>query len=579
MRHRRSPRSAPAFRITPLLPAIVLLVVTSGVDVAWGCLLGRVVETKEATQHWRKRLEAELAILYSGPIDERLDAAERVAALFVRADDEAPDPSDPGEDEVALALGNVIALQPDEYVSWTVVDALMLRDREVVHPLLREALGASSPNVRAHAVRSFQDHQDGEATPLLEDLWGAGLPEWARPDLVLALAHQGSKRYLDEFLHLAADEDPALALAAIAALETLDDERAIPTLVESTRAASPAVRIAAMDALSSWPDSDEAFRTILAISRGSGEERGEAIDLLVGFQRPEGDERLLEVLTAPGEARVRLDAARGLEDSDLPGVTEAVLDLLDDDREWFISDVLDVLHNRNDPAALPRLEAMTPPDGDSVREQLDDLVAYLGREDLEDDRTTTVSVSCSLRITDSDDPDSWHIEAPRGLHSVRCDRGPGIAGESWFDRRIPDGAMVTLEDRFDRDGATWGLVEWDSDCWVPMTALGQGKQVSADPPGRLDPELDLPAGALASKRARHLIETGVIEVLDTEGDVAGVAFHLELGGPTLVTLLEGLRADARHAVEDQLDDVLDVADDILDALEEEPAPDDSAEED
>jgi HEAT repeat protein len=560
------------------LPAIVLLVVTSGVDVAWGCLLGRVVDPKEATQHWRKHLEAELAILYSGTIDERLDAAERVAALFVRADDEAPDPSDPGEDEVALALGNVIALQPDEYVSWTVVDALMLRDREAVHPLLRDALGASSPNVRAHAVRSFQDHEDGEATPFLEDLWGAGLPEWARPDLVLALAHQGSKRYLDEFLHLAAGEDPALALAAIAALETLADERAIPTLVESTRAESPAVIVAAMDALSSWPDSDEAFRTILAISRGSGEERGEAIDLLAGFERPEGDERLLEVLTAPGQASLRLDAARGLENSDLPGVTEAIVALLDDDREWFIGDVLVLLHNRNDPAALSGLASMTPPAGDNVRKELDDLIEYLGRQDT-DDRTVIVSTSCGSSSPDPDDPGTDYLEAPRGSHSVRCDRGPGIAGESWFDGRIPDGAPVTLLDRFDRDGATWALVEWDSDCWVPMTALGRGKPAAADPPGRLDPELDLPAGALASKKARHLIDSGVIEVLDTEGDVAGVAFHLELGGPTLVTLLEGLRTDARRAVEDQLDDVLDVAGDLEDEWADESAPDDSDEED
>jgi hypothetical protein len=117
---------------------------------------------------------------------------------------------------------------------------------------------------------------------------------------------------------------------------------------------------------------------------------------------------------------------------------------------------------------------------------------------------------------------------------------------------------VTLSDRFDRDGETWGLADWDSGfCWVPMSLLERGAATGARPPDRLNPEIDLPAGALASRRAQQLVASGVVEVLDREDEAVGVAFHLELQGPTLVSLVEELRDDARRAVAEQMNDVVE----------------------
>jgi len=64
MRHRRSPRSSPPRLFPRLWPAIVLLIVSSGVDVAWGCIRGGVVAPR--AHLWRGRLESQLQALNTG---------------------------------------------------------------------------------------------------------------------------------------------------------------------------------------------------------------------------------------------------------------------------------------------------------------------------------------------------------------------------------------------------------------------------------------------------------------------------------------------------------------------------------
>jgi HEAT repeat protein len=569
MRHRRSPRSSFP-RVFPWLwPAIVLLMVSSGVDVAWGCVLGGVAAPR--AHLWRGRLETQLQALLSGTRDERLKAAARSADLFERRSIETPDPSDPEPEEIAWALLNAIEMQPDDFVGWSILDSFIGSPNRGVHMLLRDALHASSPNVRARAVRFFTYNDDDEAMPALESLWEGGLPEWARADLIEALARQKSSRYAEDFIRLTADDDPGVALAAVEALDDLDDVRSLPRMLELARTGGPALSPAALSALASWPESDEAFRFVLASSFGEGRTKGLALGVLGVFRRAEGDQRLLEVLDGPDAdpddplhgLLLRLAAARALEDSDLPGVTESILRLMTTEaeaHEWVVGGGLILLHKRDDPAALPGLAALAPVIRSEDREAYDDLVEYLGRSNPSDTHGTLISTECNLGPPDPDDPDTWHVVAPCGFRSIRCSDGPAFAGSSWLEKRIPDGTLLTVDDRFDRDGKTWGYADWDDGiCWVPMDLLGRGAATRANPPDSLNPEIDVPAGALASKTAKRLVGSGVLEVLDQEGDVAGVAFHLELQGPTLVSLLEAIRDDARRAVADDMDDVVEEA--------------------
>src|SRR5262245_48198296 len=219
MRHRRSPRSSFPRLFPRLWPAIVLLIVTSGVDVAWGCVRGGVVAPRQAL--WRSRLQSQLRALNTGTREERLEAAGRGEDLFERAGDEAADASDPEPDEIALALLNAIEMQADDFVAWSIVDDFIGGSNPGIHLLLRDALHASSPNVRARAVSFFTWNDDAEAAPDLESLWNGGVPEWARADLITALAEQESTRYAEDFIRLTGDDDPAVALAAVEALDEL----------------------------------------------------------------------------------------------------------------------------------------------------------------------------------------------------------------------------------------------------------------------------------------------------------------------------------------------------------------------
>jgi HEAT repeat protein len=561
MRHRRSPLSSYPRFFPRSWPAIVLLIVSSGVDVAWGCVRGGVVAPR--AHLWRGRLESQLQALNTGTREERLEAAGRSAELFERANNEAADPSDPEPEEIAWALLNAIEMQPDDFVGWSIVDGFIGSSNRGVRLLLRDALRASSPNVRARAVRFFTLNDDDEAAPALESLWEGGLPEWARADLITALAGSKSTRYAEDFIRLTADDDPSVAFAAVEALDKLDDIRALPRMLELARDGGPALSLAALDALSSWPESDEAFQVVLASTFAKGPARGRALALLGGFRRTEGDERLLELVNGSEDGiGLRLTAARALENSDLPAVTDAILHLLEtaggDDHAGVIGQGLRILRNRDDPGALPGLIALAPSIEEGDRDSYDELVEYLGRTDTIDTHSVLISTECNFGPPDPDDPDTWHVMAPCGVRSIRCAEGPAFPGESWLEKRLPDGTLVTLLDRFDRDGETWALADWDSGlCWVPMSLLERGAATGARPPDRLNPEIDLPAGALVSKRAQQFVESGVVEVLDREDDAVGVAFHLELQGSTLVSLVQELRDDARRAVAEQVDDVVE----------------------
>ncbi|HET8947779.1 MAG TPA: HEAT repeat domain-containing protein [Candidatus Polarisedimenticolia bacterium] len=468
------------------------------------------------------------------------------------------------------ALLNAIEMQADDFVGWSILDDFIGSGDPAVHLLFRDALHASSSNVRARAVEFFSYNEDAEAAPLLESLWDGDVPEWARADLITALADNGSTRYAEDFIRLTADEDPAVAVAAVEALDELDDIRALPRLLDLARAGGPFLSLAALEALSSWPESDEAFRFILESSFDRGAKQTAALRALGIFQRLEGDERLLEVLTGSEDdpdqpelnSSLRVIAGRSLEESELQGVTDAILDLMSaahgEDGDWVLGEGIRILHNRNDPAALPGLTVLSPRIPHGLRDKYDELIEYLGRSDHTASTTTLISTECSFAPPDPDDPATRHVVAPSGLRSIRCAEGPGVAGESWLERRLPDGELVTLFDRFDRGGETWGEVDApDGVCWVPLRLLERGAATGARPPDPLNPEIDLPAGALASKTARSLLKADVLEVLDQEDDAVAVAFHLEPSGPTLVSLLEAMRDDARRAVTDQMEDVLD----------------------
>lgn len=144
-----------------------------------------------------------------------------------------------------------------------------------------------------------------------------------------------------------------------------------------------------------------------------------------------------------------------------------------------------------------------------------------------------------------------------------------MPGESWLESRIPDGALVTIRERFDRD-ETWAMLGFgDADgCWVPQRFLerGAGPEVWSIDPGA--PELDLPAEALEPRAVQRLIRKGSIEPFDSGEGVIGVVLHPSAGGPTLEDLFTVLQAGPGIVAADRMEDILD---DIEAATEEEGA--------
>ena len=488
-------------------------------------------------------IAASLRALTTGSLEERIEAAEDADTLVGRL---KSDPSGLSSEDLVARLIDAMGQETDDWVSRTMLEALIVEDNRSLSPLFRAAIESHSPNLRAIALRWYMIQDDPNALDDLEGLWDEGVPPWARSDLMDALVEQGSTRFNRDFIRLAVASDRAVRVRALAALGKMVDDDGLTVLMEASREPDRRLAATAIDSLTKWPDSEAALDAVLSAARSGAPARYDALKALASFPQERSGQRLIEVLRDPDSGSFHEVAAESLRDSDHPEATGALVKRLrlafEADEESLANTILNVLSDRDDPEALPDLRmiaASLDPDGADRPPQsaLLELIA-----DLDPDASSvagnhgfSVTLSCGLDVPDPDDPEVRHIVAPRGRATVRCWQRPGSAGESWDTARIPSGALFVPQDYFERNGETWMLAESPDgdDCWVPERLSARGAGAGAPRSATLH-EIDLPAAALRTSLARKLLASEAIDSFDEEDEVVGVVIRMDPKDPRLV---------------------------------------------
>jgi HEAT repeat protein len=554
--------------VVPFLPAVTL---AGRIALAATVLLAATMPARaEETE------PSPIDTLFTGSPSERLAAVEKPYALLLAASG-SPDEDDvsSGDDPVDTLI-TYLGFEHDEWISRRLLESLDGLYAPAIDRLFRAALDSGSVNLASRAVLRLAATEDPDSTPLLEALWKDGVPDWLEPDLIAALANQHSRCCIADFMRLARDDDHALRLAAIEALGTLADPEAIPVLARATRDGRPADRAAAIQALAAWPDSDEAFGAVLSAGRASEPAlRSAAVDALGRMHRPEGDALLIDILDAPpGDPDLRPQAAEALEGSDHPDASPALVRLLHRlhpwQDVWLAHNILRVLHNRDDVAALTWLQDLDPTIAGTLAGELPDLIDYLGRDRSDSAATIVVTTSCMLSLSSApDDEDAWHVVPPGRLGSIRCWEAPDIAGDPEIDERIPAGTTVSIEDHFERPGVSWVEVNgtdaaW---CWVPLDFLAPGPGTPATPPrpgSALRHEADIASGEVDRLPVLAAIEAGLIEVIepdDTGAGVTGVAIIIDPADARRLALLKSILGCRQPTLSEAVSWMLDALDD------------------
>lgn len=500
----------------------------------------------------RPSLDELLDTLVNGAPEERLEAAGR---LYDRlpGSTSAKDASSSSMEEFVDSLDDALRLETDDWIARTLLESFVWNDNPPLNRLFRDSLGSASVNVRAVAVKHFAYRDDPEAVDALESLWERDLPSWMRPELIEALAEQGSATHLEDFIRLSRDDDSEMRAAAIMALETLAREESIPALVRVVHDGVPADRAGAVRALGAFPSSDLAFAEVLRASQSAlGPIRGAAVWALGRFDRVEAGNRLIALLESPPDPDLRGDIVASLEKSTHPDATAALLRLLHQPDivldSWIASTTLSVLHNRDDPLAAPGLRDLEGESDDGKRDDIGEEIEYLSRDrsDGDGERTVIVTTGCSFEgPVSAGDPDAWHVAPPHPLETIRCWEAPDRPASPEDQPRIPAGRLVRITDHFEAHDETWVEIEGRGadDCWVPLGHLekGPGPPKAVSWPRRLlRQELDLDTAELDSSAAIHLAAAGMLKVFEPGDEIAGVALSLDALDAEQVALARAL---------------------------------------
>jgi hypothetical protein len=137
---------------------------------------------------------------------------------------------------------------------------------------------------------------------------------------------------------------------------------------------------------------------------------------------------------------------------------------------------------------------------------------------------------------------------------VRCWEAPSVAGESWTEERPAAGTLVVIDEYFERPDGTWVQVIGDGiTCWVPLDDLAAADTPPPEPDPTRAPrvEFDLPAREADGAAARHLLDAGLMEILETDGnaDVVAAALSVDPADPDQVALLEAVSTGGRGALD------------------------------
>jgi hypothetical protein len=448
------------------------------------------------------------ACLRTGTLRERVAAANLIVdelPLFDASSDSEIATAEDAADEIL----NLIRQEPDDWVSRTLLEQLHWVQSDPMDRLFRDILEAGSINLVAVALQRLTFTDDPLVVEALDDLWERDLSAWIRP-----------------------------------------------TLVRAARAGRPADRAGALTSLAALPFSDETLGEALRASRaGPPALREAAFRVLERLAHPDADARLIAALDEPLPDHLRVVAAEGLTDSRHPDATAGLVRLLhalpSDTKSCLASAAARVLHNRDDPDAVPGLLDLEGPSSPSTYPTIARLVAYLSR-----DRTRATAghmpvASCRPEDTgpegaadlDADEIRPFRVVPPPPLLTVRCWEGPDLPGDPDEWLRVPAGTPVSLAGHFERPAESWVEIDGaDVDCWVPLTQVAKG---AAGVPGatrgvRPRFEFNLWSEDLETLPAARLMAAGLLEVIDPGDEVTGAALTLDPSVPEQAALLRAL---------------------------------------
>lgn len=511
---------------------------------------GDVVDDDPAADDQTEDASAFLRRLFYGSPEERLDAARSIAASFPLIDrseeDEAVIPDPVG------TLIEFLETETDDWIGRTALEELLYKSGPEAERLFRAALDSRSPNLRAMAVRFFTDDSDPAALPLLEHLWSEDLDRWTRSDLIAALSYNDTTTRIEDIAALSTSDDPRLRRAAIDGLGKMTRDAVLPVLLRLSRSRVRAARLAALEALGDLSESNETDEALIRGTRSEDmQEQCTAVRSLGGAEAPEATATLLDLARSNGPEPVRALAAAQLSSPAAdPALTASLAELVAaasvSHLDELAQSLLVVLHNRDDPAALPALEGL-PPVATSIRMQVSDLISYLERDQ---DRVTFVRAVPETNPCDSPEPEDAErlsIVAPPGRRTVRCLDAPDRPDPDDSKPRLLASTAVEESDHFTASGEIWLKVSAPEgpDCWVPLHDLTTGAPPSSRPDAH-DPvvEADVSIVETRSRTATLLQAAGVLEVFDVAGEVAGVSLHVD---PRDADAVKALGAAARSS--------------------------------
>ena len=483
-------------------------------------------------------MEGVLRVLWSGRPEQKREVVEEVYGRFDSLQEAK------GEDKLARHavewLQTILRTEADEWILNRLLQNLLPITNAALNPLYLDALKSSSPNERWRAFQWFGEQQDPEALPLLESLWRSEERPWARGDLTGALAKNGSLEHLDDFRKMAAGDDPYLASAAIQALSDLHDEAATTVLARLVKEGAEPIRSQAVRALSTWPESPEAWEAVLEASHSDDlEVRRGAISALRQFGSDLASGRILEMAEPGNESGTRDVAVQALGELRPPGLSSVLVEILREapsgDTFSLQSEAIWILHLLDDPSVLPRLRDLDPNLGGSGFDNLAGLIANLSRDrERYPEGSSWIRSRCggSLRRRLRYESGRFAIVPPEGFRSVRCWEFPGVAGDPKDLERLQAGDVVRIDDHFEWGKESWVQVNGAEvdDCWVLLNQLQETSE--REPKGFIDTtdafrrEFDISFEDLHTEAATSLEDLGLLVVIEPGEEVVGVALSL-----------------------------------------------------
>jgi len=475
-----------------------------------------VADNKEAKLREAREVSAEsLQILVRGDAAARREVAEAACGRFSILDPLADE--DPESLQVVEQLQRYLQRENDDWIAMRLLDNIDCHRQRLLRPLFLDALASASPNLRWRAFRWFTRVEEPEAVSLLEKMWSEETRIWARRDLIKALSRNHSSRFVEEFLDLSESEDPELTSAAIGALRSLGDERAIPQLARLARDSEDWRRMEAAEALGAWPQSSEALDSLLEASNAEETEvRACALRSLSRLEKPAGMLRVLATALSDPNDEVRRAGVESLNSSPWHEVVDHLLRDAPEQVSADRTELEDLFRGiMNSLSASEKEPATVAPTSGG------------------DDRESRCTYHRDVGLT-PDNPASMRASPPSGRSSSRCFIYPGVTGDPAILWRVPRGSLLSVDDHFEGPERAWVRVDGSmtpNPCWLPASDVVPTPEEG--PPkeeeGILRRDFDAPAAEEWNPLFVEMTQGGMVEIIEPGEEIIGVTVRLQMG--------------------------------------------------